>query len=248
MSRGPWDPASCHGGPVGALLARAVEQVGPAGAWQLARLTVELTRPVPVGKPLDADRSRRAPRQEGVARGRAAVRRRRRGGPGTGAAHPPRRRRAARRCAPRRRHAAVDLRRPRRRPDHVGNHHRHGVPHRRLRAPLRRGRMGRAWPRGRVDPPRRARRRRRGAVRRAAGDRRGRLRQRGQRLARPRGVGVHQPRPDRPPAAPAHRRMGRHAHRLALRHESAPASPSRSCSTPTAASAAAARACSSISR
>jgi len=52
MSRGPWDPASCHGGPVSALLARAVEQVGPVGAWQLARLTVELTRPVPVGKPL----------------------------------------------------------------------------------------------------------------------------------------------------------------------------------------------------
>ena len=99
---------------------RAAHQGRRAGrsrpaAWQLARLTVELTRPVPVGKPLTLTASRRAPRQEGVAGGRAAARRRRRGGPGTGAAHPPRRRRAARRCAPRRRHAAVDLRRPRRR-------------------------------------------------------------------------------------------------------------------------------------
>jgi hypothetical protein len=58
MSRGPWDPRHCHGGPVSALLARAVEQVDDAGSvssgdWQIARLTVELTRPVPVGAPLD---------------------------------------------------------------------------------------------------------------------------------------------------------------------------------------------------
>ena len=66
-SRGPWDPRHCHGGPVGALLARAVEladdgidagtghAAGPAdrSAWQIARLTVELTRPVPVGRPLE---------------------------------------------------------------------------------------------------------------------------------------------------------------------------------------------------
>lgn len=59
-SRGPWDPRSCHGGPVGALLARAVEHVDGApgledssdAMWQIARLTVELTRPVPVGRPL----------------------------------------------------------------------------------------------------------------------------------------------------------------------------------------------------
>ena len=59
-SRGPWDPDHCHGGPVSALLTRAVEQAGvehatggPDGGWQVARITVELTRPVPVGRPLD---------------------------------------------------------------------------------------------------------------------------------------------------------------------------------------------------
>jgi hypothetical protein len=54
-SRGPWDPASCHGGPVAALLARAVEASdGDSGdvTWHVARLTLELTRPVPVGRPL----------------------------------------------------------------------------------------------------------------------------------------------------------------------------------------------------
>ncbi len=51
-SRGPWDDRHCHGGPVAALLARAVERFDdghPDDHWQTARLTVELTRPVPVG-------------------------------------------------------------------------------------------------------------------------------------------------------------------------------------------------------
>ena len=49
LSRGPWDPTACHGGPVGALLARAIEQA-PGGEvdWLVSRLTVELTRPVPL--------------------------------------------------------------------------------------------------------------------------------------------------------------------------------------------------------
>jgi hypothetical protein len=54
LARGPWDPGACHGGPVSALLARAVERVGvdtPVD-WQVARLTIELLRPVPVGIPL----------------------------------------------------------------------------------------------------------------------------------------------------------------------------------------------------
>ena len=52
-ARGPWDPRHCHGGPVAALLARAAEHVdGDGSPWQVARLTIELTRPVPVGKPL----------------------------------------------------------------------------------------------------------------------------------------------------------------------------------------------------
>lgn len=54
-ARGPWDRLHCHGGPVSALLARACETAGDADddtAWQITRLTVELTRPVPVGEPL----------------------------------------------------------------------------------------------------------------------------------------------------------------------------------------------------
>ena len=55
FARGPWDARHCHGGPVSALLARAVEHADPGGDidWQVARMTVELTRPVPVGRPLD---------------------------------------------------------------------------------------------------------------------------------------------------------------------------------------------------
>ncbi len=54
LSRGPWDPRACHGGPIGALIARAVEAADPESPvdWQIARLTIELTRPVPVGRPL----------------------------------------------------------------------------------------------------------------------------------------------------------------------------------------------------
>ena len=54
LARGPWDPRACHGGPVSALLARAVERADPDSPveWQIARLSIELTRPVPVGSPL----------------------------------------------------------------------------------------------------------------------------------------------------------------------------------------------------
>ena len=51
LSRGPWDPGSCHGGPVAALLVRMCERCTSADdptMWQLSRITVELTRPVPV--------------------------------------------------------------------------------------------------------------------------------------------------------------------------------------------------------
>ena len=52
-ARGPWDPNHCHGGPVSALLARACERAPTDGIdWLISRLTVELTRPVPVGEPL----------------------------------------------------------------------------------------------------------------------------------------------------------------------------------------------------
>ena len=55
LSRGPWDPASCHGGPVAALLVRTcegIESLDDQTDWQLARITVELVRPVPVLTPL----------------------------------------------------------------------------------------------------------------------------------------------------------------------------------------------------
>ena len=54
LSRGPWDPRHCHGGPVSALLARAVSTADDAATddWNIARLTIELTRPVPVMTPM----------------------------------------------------------------------------------------------------------------------------------------------------------------------------------------------------
>jgi hypothetical protein len=46
FARGPWDSDACHGGPPTALLARAAERALPH--LRLARLTVELLRPVPM--------------------------------------------------------------------------------------------------------------------------------------------------------------------------------------------------------
>jgi hypothetical protein len=52
-SRGPWDPKSCHGGPLSALMVHATEHVdGDAATWQTTRVTVELLRPVPVLEPM----------------------------------------------------------------------------------------------------------------------------------------------------------------------------------------------------
>lgn len=45
---GPWSAGSQHGGPPSALLARAFEQLEPDPNQRLARLTVEILRPVPV--------------------------------------------------------------------------------------------------------------------------------------------------------------------------------------------------------
>ncbi len=50
-SRGPWDPAHCHGAPPSALLVRSIEQ-HDGQAWNLARITIELQRPIPVDIPL----------------------------------------------------------------------------------------------------------------------------------------------------------------------------------------------------
>jgi hypothetical protein len=47
-ARGPWSPDALHGGPTAALLTRAVESAPADGPMQLARITVELLRPVSV--------------------------------------------------------------------------------------------------------------------------------------------------------------------------------------------------------
>jgi len=48
LSRGPWDPRAQHGGAPSALLAHVAESAIDEPGWQLARLTVELVKPVPV--------------------------------------------------------------------------------------------------------------------------------------------------------------------------------------------------------
>jgi len=48
LSRGPWSPDALHGGPVAALLAGQVEKVDSDGPMFVARMTVELERPVPL--------------------------------------------------------------------------------------------------------------------------------------------------------------------------------------------------------
>lgn len=49
LTRGPWDPGHQHAGPPSALVARAVlAAAAPMGRAQLARLTVNLLRPIPI--------------------------------------------------------------------------------------------------------------------------------------------------------------------------------------------------------
>ncbi len=50
LARGPWEPNAQHGGAPSALLARAVEHHEPDPALRVARLTIELLRPVPIGR------------------------------------------------------------------------------------------------------------------------------------------------------------------------------------------------------
>lgn len=47
---GPWDPGSQHGGPPAALLGRAFERTSPRDDLRVARVTVEILGPVPVGE------------------------------------------------------------------------------------------------------------------------------------------------------------------------------------------------------
>jgi hypothetical protein len=54
LARGPWSPDAMHGGAPAALLARAVERHDPGPASFVARLTVDLLRPVPLA-PLEVE-------------------------------------------------------------------------------------------------------------------------------------------------------------------------------------------------
>ncbi|MFL6238273.1 MAG: thioesterase family protein [Actinomycetes bacterium] len=53
-TRSPWSPESLHGGAVAALLARAIEEYENDIPMQIARMTIDLVRPVPVS-PLTID-------------------------------------------------------------------------------------------------------------------------------------------------------------------------------------------------
>jgi len=48
LARGPWTPDALHGGPPGALLASRLERAEGGEGMHVARVTVELLRPVPV--------------------------------------------------------------------------------------------------------------------------------------------------------------------------------------------------------
>src|SRR5207344_591450 len=48
LTRGPWDPRAMHGGAPSALFAHVCEQHDPGPANFVARVTVELLRPVPL--------------------------------------------------------------------------------------------------------------------------------------------------------------------------------------------------------
>ncbi len=48
LARGPWTPEAQHGGAPAALLARAIERFDGGATMVVARLTIELLRPVPI--------------------------------------------------------------------------------------------------------------------------------------------------------------------------------------------------------
>ncbi|MFL5822430.1 MAG: thioesterase family protein [Solirubrobacteraceae bacterium] len=50
VARGPWDPGAQHGGAPAALLMRGFEHAPAAESLQIARVTYELLRPVPLGE------------------------------------------------------------------------------------------------------------------------------------------------------------------------------------------------------
>lgn len=54
-ARGPWDPGACHGGAPAALLAAAIDATPSLVPMQGVRLTFDILRSVPTGRPLDLD-------------------------------------------------------------------------------------------------------------------------------------------------------------------------------------------------
>lgn len=50
LTRGPWDRDSQHAGPPSALLGKALDEAGRLEAAQLARVTYEILRPVPIAR------------------------------------------------------------------------------------------------------------------------------------------------------------------------------------------------------
>jgi hypothetical protein len=59
LARGPWDVNAQHGGGAAAILGRAIERFEPEGGLAVARITVELLRPVPMTPLTIATRMRR---------------------------------------------------------------------------------------------------------------------------------------------------------------------------------------------
>jgi Thioesterase-like superfamily len=49
LTRGPWDPGAQHAGPPSALIGRQIERVDGGEGFQVARVTFEILRPVPIG-------------------------------------------------------------------------------------------------------------------------------------------------------------------------------------------------------
>jgi hypothetical protein len=51
LARGPWDPGAQHGGAPAAIIMRALERIDDGGLdLQIARVTYELLKPVPLGE------------------------------------------------------------------------------------------------------------------------------------------------------------------------------------------------------
>lgn len=49
LTRGPWDPSAQHAGPPSALIAREIERLEGGEGFQVARISLEILRPVPIG-------------------------------------------------------------------------------------------------------------------------------------------------------------------------------------------------------